>query len=506
MNGSPKTIARWLARLDALWLLVPLGVYAFLAFAGDFHPDADSYYHMGCARLYAAHGWISSFPWMKYTVLADSFPNVHFLQHVALVPLALLFDPVTALKLAVVILPFALVASVYLVLRRWSVALPGLWVGLVALASPVQLTIAVSIKGGALFAILLVWLFDALRARAGRRAFVLSWLTVYAYVGAPLLLAILLAHVAVRRLWDREWDLKPCLWVVGGLAAGLVVNPFWPGHWSQIGAELYNAVVTPSQLAPGDFRGTEWMSLTGRDLLRLTGFPIAAWTLLLVRQLARKERVESRDAFGAILALAFLAAAVLSAKFLFQFFIATLVFLPAVAFAMRPWPRWCAPAAVALGLLVGGLSIHVAHRDLYEHEGGDAARLSRAPGPDDYRALGKWLPGRTKAGEVVLAPWDDFPGLFFFDTYNNYVVGMNTDFLLRRDEKAFNAYYYLYHGRVRDPENLLPAFFGAARLIVVRTRPRNAGEQQLTGRLAGNKRFRELASPSAIFRVFELVP
>jgi hypothetical protein len=497
---------RLLAKYDALWLALPLCAYVFLAFSGDFHPDADSYYHMGCARLYAAHGWISSFPWMKYTVLADSFPNVHFLQHVALVPLALVFDPVVALKLAIVILPFALLVSAYLVLRRWGMPLPGLWVSLAALTSPVQVTIAVSIKGGALFAILLVWLLDALRLRAASRAFVLAWLTAYAYVGAPLLFLVLIVHVAVRRLWDGVWDLAPCVWVAGGLAAGLVVNPFWPGHWSQIGAELYNAVVTPAVLAPGDFRGTEWMSLPGRDLFRLTGAPIVAWGLLLVRQLARKERVDSRDAFGAILALVFLGAAMLSAKFLFQFFIITLVFLPAVALAMRPWPRWCAPAAAALGLLVGAYSVGIAHRDLYKGDGGDPARNSREPGPADYRALGQWLPGQTRPGEVVLAPWDDFPGLFFFDTYNDYVVGMNTDFLLRKDEKAFSAYYYLYHGRVRDPENLLPAFFGDARLIVVRTKPRNTGEQQLAGRLEGNKRFKALASPTKIFRVYALLP
>ena len=98
-------------------------IYLIWVFSAGYQPNTDAYYHIGCAKLYAAHGWLSSFPWLPLTVLGDSFPNVHLGLHVVLAPLTLIFAPLVALKVAVVLLSSGVVASIYLVLRRWNV--PG---------------------------------------------------------------------------------------------------------------------------------------------------------------------------------------------------------------------------------------------------------------------------------------------------------------------------------------------------------------------------------------------
>ena len=95
----------------------------------------------------------------------------------------------------------------------------------------------------------------------------------------------------------------------------MVVNPFWPDQWVQVGAELFNLVVAPPVLDPAGFRGAEWLSLTGKDLLRLAGVPIVLWQILILRQLGRQQKLEAKDAFGVILSICFLAAAMIMAKF-----------------------------------------------------------------------------------------------------------------------------------------------------------------------------------------------
>jgi hypothetical protein len=105
---------------------------------------------------------------------------------------------------------------------------------------------------------------------------------------------------------------------------------------------------------------------------------------------------------------------------------------------------------------------------------------------------------------MVIAPWDDFPGLFAYNRHNHYLAGMNVAFLLDQDDRRFTGYYLLYKGEVRDPEVLLPTLFDDARHILVRDPPRQAGDVLLVEQLRANPSFRELASPSPRWRVFRL--
>jgi len=104
---------------------------------------------------------------------------------------------------------------------------------------------------------------------------------------------------------------------------------------------------------------------------------------------------------------------------------------------------------------------------------------------------------------VVVTAWDDFPGLFFFNTHNHYVIGLNTDFLRRFDETRFKAHYLLFRGRVKDPEKALPMFFDA-KLVALRTSPRNTGEKKLLTQLADSPHFDELPTATNGFRLFRL--
>ncbi len=69
---------------------------------------------------------------------------------------------------------------------------------------------------------------------------------------------------------------------------------------------------------------------------------------------------------------------------------------------------------------------------------------------------------------MVVAPWDDFPGLFFYNTHNRYAVGMNVAFLRWASEDRFHAYFRLYRGRVEDPGAVVARHFDDAELILVR--------------------------------------
>lgn len=484
-SAAPRT-----NRLE-LWLLIAVpAVLAGLVFAPGFSPDPDAGYHVGCARLYGTQGWISGFPWLGYTALGPRFPNVHLLQHLLLAPIALLLDPIAALGTSMVFLSTLLALSVYLVLRRWGVPWAAAWTVLGLFGSEYLVVCHTSLRGGSAFSILLVWFIAAVWSRSVRWTFVLAWLSVYTYVGATILLPVALVFLVVHGLWERSWPWRLVAATVLGILCGMVVNPFWPDHWYHTTRELlsvFEPVTSPL------LRGGEWLPIDSKLLAELAGPFLAAWFVLVVVQLSRRERVSARAAAGLVVSFGLFGVALLSgAKMLYLFLLASALFVPLFARELSPWPGWMAHAAVLFGLAVGGWNVRFRYHN-----------RERFPPARDYRTLAELLERETAENEVVLAPWDDFGGLFLFDRRNRYVAGLNMEFLRRTDLKRYDAYCFLYAGQVEQPERVLQAQFDA-RVIIVRRAPRGPSDQMLVNRLEKNEAFEELEVRSPSFRVFRL--
>jgi hypothetical protein len=461
-----------------------------------YSPNADAWFHIGCAGLYLEHGWVASFPWLPYTILGDSFPNAYLLLHLILVPFRAIFEMETAVRIATFSLNAALLTSVYIVLLRWKVAFASAWVTLLALSSTLSITLGAQLRGGILFYILLVWIIDALWRGRHRTAFVLTWLSVYAYVGAPVLLALTLVLFAVRGLWDRAWDGRPLAAVAGGLAAGYVANPFWPDQWAYLWGEVTSTFVHPPELEPGVFFGVNWTRLPSDLIVEFSFSFLFLWVVLLVRQGYLGRRVDSRAAAGAVACIGVFGAACVSGVHLLHlFFVSSFLFIPLLASRLGPWSRYAVVHALAAGILVCGWAVRTAWVDVTTSD--------RPVTTDEWREAAAVLEENTEPGEVVIAPWDAFPGLFAASRHNSYVAGMNMNFLRQKSPKQFNAYVNLLRGRVIDPESLLPMFFDDARTLILPSRPRNAGERKLVEKLEANPHFGEIEG-TASFRIFRL--
>jgi hypothetical protein len=487
-------IARW---QPALLVALP-AVWAVIVCAPGYFTDADSYYHLGVARRLLEHGWLRQFPWLPYTTLADPFPDPHLAQHVVLAPLVAVFGPAAALRIAPVVLSSAFAASVYAVLRRHGVRWPAPWIVLGLLACPLAVSYATFVKGASTFLIIVPWFVDAVWRGARRRAFVLAWLSVYAYVGATVLVPFAIAHLLAVRWREGRWDAGCLVAALAGLAAGMIVNPFWPAQWSHAAAELRSVFERDPALVPGEYRGAEWAILGTDVLVQVAGAALIAWAAVLIRQLGRAAAASTPAVSGALAALGLLAGGLVSGSKLIELFVVfSLLAVPLLAEQMRPWGRAATAAAVALALAMAARSLALRREML------------AAPGPTrpaELAAMAHWLDERTAPGEVVVAPWDDMPGLFLFGRDERYVAGVNVQFLRDADPTRFTAYALLYRGAIADPQNTLATLFDGARFLLVHREPRLPGEPALTAGLAANPAFEEIASPASLWRVFRRRP
>ena len=103
---------------------------------------------------------------------------------------------------------------------------------------------------------------------------------------------------------------------------------------------------------------------------------------------------------------------------------------------------------------------------------------------------------------MVVAPWDDFPGLFLFQSGRRYVAGVNLEFLLRADPARFDTYLRLYRGAHPDPAQALASFDGA-RIVVARRPDLDPAGGALYEQLARTPAFEGSAAANWPWAVFQ---
>jgi len=90
-----------------------------------------------------------------------------------------------------------------------------------------------------------------------------------------------------------------------------------------------------------------------------------------------------------------------------------------------------------------------------------------------YEDCAGWLRENTPPGSRVFhTDWDDFPALFFFNTNNHYIVGMDPNFLYLRDPRLWHIYQEVTSGRMRNPAEIIEKVFGARYVFTDRVHDR----------------------------------
>lgn len=476
------------ALLTVFVRLIPLYILTYVLakvlFWEGYWVNPDAYYHLGVANAYKELGWLPDFPWLKYTVIGDPFPNVYLLQHLFLALVGVFVpdspDPQFAIKTTVVIMAFLQMLSIYLFHRKWGIGNAALWtiIGITASSNMIWHTIA--LKGITSFSIMFPWIVDALWSNNGRRAFIIGWASAYTYVGFIILGPLAACRAAGHLIFDGKLRIKTPLLLFAGVAAGMLLSPFFPDHLSHIYRELHTIFERPTFIKAGDFFGLEWQIPSRMQLQQFIGpmmLCTLAATLFHMRPAARSHNTTGAafitvfvfalfPFFGGIkFAQIFSVVSALMVPMIYRDISKFSVRIPKIPVRIRPF----VPAAFIFVFFVFSLPF-IKVRQI-------KGRVD-SPTPRAYAGLANTVRALTARGKVVVAPWDDFPGLFYFNRNNYYISGMNNLFLFKGDSHRFTAYYQFFKGGISNPAQSIPAEFEGADLLVVRNAPRNKGEAE----------------------------
>lgn len=451
-----------------LFLLFFLGM-ALIQFATPDMPDNDGFYHIKLAWLMRTEGLKPDFSWLPLSILnQDEFYDHHFLFHVALMPFTYFEDLRLGAKWAAVVFSSAAFLAVWYLFHRQRLPYAWLWaMALLGISDAFLYRMSVTRAQSLSLAFLAVgfaWLLEGRYKRLAALSFVYVWF----YDAFPLMIALSVLHLVAVALTERRLVYKPLLFVAGGLLLGVVINPYFPENI----IFSYRHMLPKLTDATSVRVGNEWFPYTTKQLIDNSLPSLVAFASGIFALGLSARKMDARTAFGLLTALLFGLMLFQARRFVEYFPPFALIF---AAFAWTPLflDRQIAPIlpadssrervlftlrnnflAILLSLLV---AVSIAKSIPPAREA-----LDRSKPYDLYAGASAWLNGNSLPGERVFqTDWDDFPRLFFYNTHNTYLIGLDPTYMQLYDPALYNLWVAITQGDVENPSVLIADAFGS---------------------------------------------
>jgi hypothetical protein len=83
-----------------------------------------------------------------------------------------------------------------------------------------------------------------------------------------------------------------------------------------------------------------------------------------------------------------------------------------------------------------------------------------------FAGASAWLETNTPAGaRVFQTDWDDFPRLFFYNTHNTYLIGLDPTYMQLYNAKLYETWVDITEGKVERPSETIASQFGSQYVV-----------------------------------------
>ncbi|GIK58289.1 MAG: hypothetical protein BroJett015_39520 [Chloroflexota bacterium] len=447
-------------------LAVCTAVFAYLQYSTPALVGNDGYYHAKMGLLVRQQGLTPTPPQLPLTILNEAeFYNHHLLFHLYLALFAQT-DPALdgglaltqQVKAATVILATLPFLAIWWLLRGQGVRGAALWtLALFALSGAFLYRLSMTRAQSASLLVLVLalhWLFQG----KYRRLLPLAVLYVWLYDAFPLLLVVCGVYFGVLYVTERRLAWPVLLYPAAGIGIGLVVNPYFPQNLTFIARHLLPKLWDGSGVRVGN----EWYPYDSWVLLQNAGLALGLFLLTLLLLNWRGRRMDGRILTLFVLAVLF-GLMLFRARRFVEYFPAFVLLFAAVSLSPllvawaqeRPLRRYAVGAGLALFLLPV----------VYTVRDGHTAVAASTPA-DRYAAAALWLKAYSPPGSMVFqTDWDDFTRLFFYDSDNQYTVGLDPTYLSLQDMDLYNKWVQITRGEVQQPSLAMKERFNNAAYV-----------------------------------------
>ena len=437
---------------------------ALIQFATPDMPDNDGFYHIKIAWLMRTEGLKPDFHWMPLTILnQDEYYDHHFLFHVALIPFTL-GDLRIGAKWAAVIFSALAFLAVWFLFHRQRVPFAWLWaLALLGISDAFLYRMSVTRAGSlslAVLAIAFTWILE----RKYKHLAILSFFYVWMYDAFPLLIALAGLHMIAIGLVERRVEYKTLLYVSFGILLGLLINPYFPENVIFSYRHMLPKLVDATSVRVGN----EWFPYTTKQILDNSFPSLLAFVSGTFALGYSSRKMDVRTAFALFTSLLFGLMLLQARRFVEYFPPFALIF---AAFAWAPLLADRQPVSVKSALLplkwisanlpVILLSVAVVVSTARSIPRAQDAINGSKP-YDLYADASHWLEANTpKDSRVFQTDWDDFPRLFYYNTHNTYLIGLDPTYMQLYDPNLYALWVLITQGDVKTPSQIIAGRFGS---------------------------------------------
>ncbi len=441
---------------------------AAIQFASPDLPDNDGFYHIKLAWLMRTEGLKPQFPWLPLSILNQrEFYDHHFLFHVALIPFTF-GDLLLGAKWAAVTFASLAFLAVWYLFYRQRVPLAWLWaLGLLGVSDAFLYRMSIPRAQSlslAVMALGLTWMLEG----KYRRLAVLAFFYVWMYDAFPLLLALAVMHLLAVALIEHRLEYRPLLWVGIGVTLGMIINPYFPQNLIFTYRHLLPKLLEATSVSVGN----EWYPYETLQLLKNSLPALVAFTSGTLALGLAGRKMDLRTATSFFIALLFGLMLFQARRFVEYFPPFALIF---AAFAWTPlFPDPLAdpihqpdlPRSRFLAVLQANLSIILlmlaVTAGIIKSIPAVQVQMQKSKPYDLYAGASAWLVQNTSAGERVFqTDWDDFPRLFFYNTHNTYLAGLDPTYMQLYDADLYNTWVKITRGEIEQPSKVITERFSA---------------------------------------------
>lgn len=424
----------------------------------------DDYYHVRIATQIIEQGKLRlDFPWLPNTLLnPEHFVDHHLLYHLYIAPWAFV-GGINGAKLAAVSIAAGVFAATWILLRGISVSAASLWtLALFGISTPfLYRLLMIRTQGMAL--LLLILALHVLFQRRYRWLIPLAFAYTWLYNGFVLIIVFSALYMLGKWLTTRQYDWRPVVYTTLGVGLGLVINPYFPQNILFAIEHLGAKVDLGSSIQVGN----EWYPYTTEALLNnSTGALILLTVGLLHASFNRRQR-DTVDNTLLLAAFVTLFMVFQSRRFI-EYFPAFALLFSAAAWG-RSGPhdqriltranRYQRQIALIIVLIIGSVFIRNTVINVYR----DA---QAAKDVETFAGAAAWLEENTAPGSLVFqTDWDDFTRLFYYNTHNTYLVGLDPTYLQLARPDLWDQWVAITRGQIAQPSHVIYENFGSEYVV-----------------------------------------
>lgn len=418
-----------------------LAVFAGLQYqARGVFADPDGFYHAKVSQLLVHGNLTDQYIWMPFTTWANGFADQHYLYHLLLSP----FNQVDSLPVSIVIFGIIFFIALLVLFYKFKVSGVIWWAALILFGSVDFIFRLNLVKANALSLVLMFLVLILLLQWQQNRSKInlllmsaASFIFVWTYGGFVFLPVLVGGYVLAIYITQKKFDLWPLLIIILGIGLGMLFHPH-SGHLIEsLGNQLFQTGLRAGSEVPA---GNEWLQYNLFWFVKSNLIVLIVWLFsigIIIHKLIRS-KLSWQEIWLQILAIFFFFLAMQHRRFI-EYFVPFAVLASAIVFepffSKIEWQEvkntikkyW----QFRFVLLFVTITITLTFGWNFNQV---ASYVKQGTSSHQYEHAAQAIAEQSNPGDMVLnTQWDQFPQLWYWNSKNYYMAGMDPTFMYLQD-------------------------------------------------------------------------